>query len=75
MRYILIAVAIFSFCGFSEVYRFYVYSDVFKRGDFVLLLLKKTVTENRPSVLLISLTLAPKEIVRINDLAVLKNQL
>lgn len=72
MRYILIAVAIFSFCGFSEVYRFYVYSDVFKRGDFVLLLLKKTVTENRPSVLLISLT---KEIVRINDLAVLKNQL
>lgn len=74
MRYILIAVAIFSFCGFSEVYRFYVYSDVFKRGDFVLLLRKKTVTENRPSVLLISLTLA-KEIVRINDLAVLKNQL
>lgn len=58
MRYILIAVAIFSFCGFSEVYKFYVYSDVFKRGDFVLLLLKKTVTENRPSVLLISLTLA-----------------
>lgn len=57
MWYILIVVVIFSFCGFFEVYKFYVYLDVFKRGDFVFLLLKKIVIENCLFVLLISLML------------------